>query len=351
MLGEILTELLGDAGLKAQHRRQLGGTRLLWDALLAGQIDVYPEYTGTITHEILPQAQVRSDDEIRKALAQRGVGMSGSLGFNDTYAIGVTTDLAQRLGLEKISDLAAHPSLRLGFSNEFMDRADGWPSLRRAYNLPQSNIRGLDHDLAYRALASGAIDATDLYSTDAEIRYYHLKVLRDDLNHFPRYDAVMLYRLDLERHTPGAVEAIRRLEGKISDSAMIDMNAAVKIDKRPDTQVGGTISPGVPGHTSSHLARDHGRTRLATHGRAPVPGWHLDGGGDCALRAAGNCGRQALGGRTGDSGHRGSLPDDSVAGLAGVHDPAVGDRNRPGHSRPVSLQPVAHCPQHVHRPA
>ncbi len=203
MLGEILTELLGDAGLKAQHRRQLGGTRLLWDALLAGQIDVYPEYTGTITHEILPQAQVRSDDEIRKALAQRGVGMSGSLGFNDTYAIGVTTDLAQRLGLEKISDLAAHPSLRLGFSNEFMDRADGWPSLRRAYNLPQSNIRGLDHDLAYRALASGAIDATDLYSTDAEIRYYHLKVLRDDLNHFPRYDAVMLYRLDLERRARG----------------------------------------------------------------------------------------------------------------------------------------------------
>ena len=236
-LGEIFTGLLGDSGLKTEHRRELGGTRLLWDALLAGEIDMYPEYTGTITHEILAQAQSYSDDEIRKKLAQRGVGMSRSLGFNNTYAIGVSAELARRLGLEKISDLAAHPSLRLGFSNEFMDRADGWPSLCRVYHLPQTNVRGLDHDLAYRALASGGIDATDLYSTDAEIRYYHLKVLRDDLNHFPRYDAVMLYRLDLEPRFPRAIEVIRRLEGKISTPTMIDMNAAVKLNKQPESQV------------------------------------------------------------------------------------------------------------------
>jgi osmoprotectant transport system permease protein len=93
---------------------------------------------------------------------------------------------AQRLGINAISDLAKHPKLRIGFSNEFMDRHDGWPALRDAYQLPKKNVRGLDHDLAYRALTGGSIDATDLYSTDAEIAYYDLRVLVDDKTPLPR---------------------------------------------------------------------------------------------------------------------------------------------------------------------
>ena len=239
ILGDLAVELLRSADIEAQHRRELGGTRMLWDALLAGQIDVYPEYTGTISQEIFAGKGLASEEDIRQALAGEGILMSRPLGFNDTYAIGMRKELADRLGIRRISDLTRHPELRLGFSNEFMDRADGWPGLRSRYRLAQTQVRGLDHDLAYRGLAGGSIDATDLYSTDAEIRYYDLKVLDDDLGFFPTYNAVFLYRSDLARKVPQAVPALLRLQGRISEASMIDMNASVKLDRQPETRVAG----------------------------------------------------------------------------------------------------------------
>ena len=170
ILGELLTQTLAGAGTPAEHRRQLGGTKILWAALLSGEIDVYPEYTGTIAQELFSGAGLRGDEAIRQALAARGVKMTASLGFNNTYAIGMRAEVAERLGIVRISDLTSHPELKIGFSNEFTDRNDGWPLLRDRYGLPQRDVRGIDHDLAYRALESGAIQVMDLYSTDAEIR-------------------------------------------------------------------------------------------------------------------------------------------------------------------------------------
>src|SRR4051794_40732547 len=103
--------------------------------------------------------------------------MTASLGFSDTYAIGLNEAGAARLNIKTLSDLAQHPELRLGFSEEFLNRRDGWPKVRERYRLPQGDVRSLDHDLAYRGLAAGTLDGTDLYSTDAEIEYYHLRVL------------------------------------------------------------------------------------------------------------------------------------------------------------------------------
>ncbi|MCS6952350.1 MAG: glycine betaine ABC transporter substrate-binding protein [Bryobacterales bacterium] len=237
ILGEIATQILRSSGVAATHRRQLGGTQVLWRALRRGEIDIYAEYTGTIAEEILAGSGVRGQEDLRRLLAASGVRMSGPLGFDNTYALGVKEELGARLGLRTISDLRRYPGLRFGFSNEFMDRADGWPSLRRHYGLPQRNVRGLDHDLAYRALASGALDVTDLYSTDAEIVYYGLRVLKDDWNHFPRYEAVLLYREDLLRRVPWAEPALKRLEGRISPEAMRDMNARVKLRREPESQV------------------------------------------------------------------------------------------------------------------
>ena len=134
--------------------------------------------------------------------------MSRPLGFNNTYAIGVREDLAARLGIRTLSDLRQHPELKLAFSNEFMERGDGWPGLRDRYGLPQRDVRGLDHDLAYRGLAAGEIQATDLYSTDAEIRAYRLRVLEDDRRFFPSYECVWLYRSDLPRRSPSAMRAL-----------------------------------------------------------------------------------------------------------------------------------------------
>ena len=200
ILGEIATLLAASAGSPVEHRRALGGTRLVWEALLRGDVDLYPDYTGTLMEEILggQRAPAGADpvawlgDRVR----DRGLGVLGPLGFNNTYAMGMRADVADRLGVRSISDLARHPQLRFGFSSEFISRRDGWPGLRDRYRLPQQDVRGLEHDLAYRALAEGSLDVTDLYATDAEIRAYRLRVLADDRHHFPDYQALLVYRLD-----------------------------------------------------------------------------------------------------------------------------------------------------------
>jgi len=198
ILGTMLDLLARDADAPTTFRPGLGGTRVLWDALRTDQIDIYPEYTGTLIQEILSSERLKGEAELRAALERRGLVMSRPLGFNNAYGVGMKRELAARLGIKTISDLAQHPELRLGFSNEFMSRGDGWPSLRDSYGLPQSNVTGLEHDLAYRGLDSGRIDATDVYTTDAEIAAYDLMVLEDDRHHFPVYDAVWLYRADLQ---------------------------------------------------------------------------------------------------------------------------------------------------------
>jgi osmoprotectant transport system permease protein len=226
ILGWAATHLLQQTGHAATHRAQLGGSRFLWEALVRGDIDAYPEYTGTLLQEILSASRVRRD-ALADTLARYGVAMTAPLGFNNTYALGMRTNLADSLGVRTIADLRAHPDLEFGFSNEFMDRADGWPSLRQAYNLPQS-ARGVDHDLAYRGLMNGAIDVIDLYSTDAEVEKYDIRVLADTRDHFPAYNAVFLYRMDLPA---GAVAAIKRLEGQLPADTMQRLNARAKIDQ------------------------------------------------------------------------------------------------------------------------
>jgi osmoprotectant transport system permease protein len=238
ILGEIARLSARDAGVDAVHRRELGGTSILWKALQQGDIDAYPEYTGTLTQELLKNVPANADiATLRAKLKPLGIGITDSLGFDNTYAIGMRDDEATRLGITRISDLRQHPTLRFGFSNEFMDRGDGWPGLRQAYGLPQTGVSGLDHVLSYRAVASGAVDAIDLYSTDAEIPYYHLRTLLDDRHYFPRYEAVYLYRLSLQQSAPAFVTALRKLAGRIDEPAMRAMNAAVKLRGRSDTAV------------------------------------------------------------------------------------------------------------------
>jgi osmoprotectant transport system permease protein len=241
ILGDLVTQLARSTGARAEHRRELGGTQVLWQALRRGEIDLYPEYTGTLRQEIFSGRALPDDEALRQALAAEGLRMSAPLGFNDTYALGMKEAEAERLGIRTLSDLRQHPELRFGFSNEFMDRADGWPAVRSRYALPQRDVRGLDHDLAYRGLASGALQVTDLYSTDAEIAYYHLRVLEDDLRHFPAYDAVLVYRADLSERAPQVVTALRRLEGRLSESEMVELNARAKLQRVPEPQVAATF--------------------------------------------------------------------------------------------------------------
>ena len=234
ILGEIAAQLAGLKNSNVEYLKEIGGTRILWNALVKGDIDIYPEYTGTIKEEILAGYNVPDDSVMKMILEKMNVSVSKSLGFNDTYAIGMKKSLAGKLHIKTISDLKNHPDLRFGFSNEFMDRKDGWPGLRNKYQLAQKNVTGLDHDLAYRGLENGSIDVIDFYSTDADIKYYNLQVLKDNLNYFPEYNAVFVYRSELSSKAPSALKSILRLEGNIPESTMIKMNAEVKIRKVPE---------------------------------------------------------------------------------------------------------------------
>jgi osmoprotectant transport system permease protein len=222
VLGEIAKRILTDTGVSAEHRQGMGGTIILWQALRGGQVDAYPEYTGTIAQEILKTDRRLSANEIREALTKFGVGMTGPLGFNNTYALVMRRSEAERLGLRRISDLRNHPELKIGLTHEFLDRQDGWQPLRARYELPQQNVIGIDHALGYAALKNGSIDVKDAYSTDAKIAEYDLVTLEDDLQFFPRYEAVFLYRLSLPAPV---VTALHTLEGTLDETRMIRLNA------------------------------------------------------------------------------------------------------------------------------
>ncbi len=232
ILGEILTQAARAAGQPAKYRPGMGGTAILFQALRAGAIDVYPEYTGTIAREILKLRQ-RSPDlrALNLHLHRLGLEAGVPLGFNNTYAIGMRRSEAERLGVKTISDLAQHPQLKLGFSQEFLGRRDGWLGLKSAYGLPQIP-RGLDHGLAYEALAQGEIDAMDVYTTDAKIQRYDMTLLGDDRNFFPIYDAVLLYRVDSPQRFPAAFAAFSELAGKIDATRMMHLNARAELDGR-----------------------------------------------------------------------------------------------------------------------
>jgi osmoprotectant transport system permease protein len=228
VLGEIAKRSLENASLPAEHRQGMGGTIILWEALRAGQIGTYPEYTGTISEEILKNRANSSLDEIRSALAKFGVGMTNDLGFNNTYALVMRRSEAQRLRIRAISDLRTHAELKFGLTHEFLDRHDGWRPLAERYGLHPQEVAGIDHGLGYAALENGSIGVKDAYSTDAKIAEYDLVALEDDEHFFPQYKAVFLYRLNLPT---AAIKSLQSLAGTLDEHRMIRLNAEAELTK------------------------------------------------------------------------------------------------------------------------
>jgi osmoprotectant transport system permease protein len=221
VLAEIAKQSLEETGFQVEHRQGMGGTIILWEALRQGSIAAYPEYTGTIQEEILKRPMATSVEALREQLAPYGIGITGELGFNNTYALVMTRARASQLGIQKISDLSKHPELRLGLTHEFLGRHDGWEPLQKRYNLNMQNVLGIDHTLGYVALLNGEIDVKDAYTTDAKIGENNLVVLTDDLKFFPQYRAVFLYRLDTP---PSAIQALQCLEGTLTETSMVNLN-------------------------------------------------------------------------------------------------------------------------------
>ena len=227
VLAEIAKRSLENAGIKADQRQGMGGTIILWEALRGGGIDVYPEYTGTIAEEVLKQPG-GSTTQIRNALSAQGIGMTDDLGFNNTYALVMRRDHANQLAIRTISDLRAHPELKFGLTHEFLERHDGWQPLSVRYQLAPAHVLGIDHALGYSALAKGEIDVKDAYSTDAKIGDYGLVTLIDDLEYFPQYKAVFLYRKTL---SPEAAHALNDLSNSIDEARMIRLNSEAERTK------------------------------------------------------------------------------------------------------------------------
>lgn len=225
ILAEVLAQTAAtQTAVPPEVKAGLGNTAIVYQALRSGAIDLYPEYTGTISLEILKNPKPMSMAELNRALAPLGLGVAIPLGFNDGYALAMRADEAERLGIRSLSDLAKHPSLKFGLSNEFIGRADGWQGLAERYGFTQKPT-GLDHGLAYEALERKQIDVTDIYTTDAKIAQLGLRVLDDDRHYFPSYDAVVLYRQDVPRRFAKAWAALQTLAGSIDAQQMIAMNA------------------------------------------------------------------------------------------------------------------------------
>jgi osmoprotectant transport system permease protein len=202
ILGEVLHLLVESEGVPCEHVAAMGGTRIVFDALVAGEIDAYVEYTGTLQRDILATGGRRSLAQIREALEAQGVRMGPTLGFDNTCDLGMRRETAEKLGVTSISDLREHPQLQFGFSPEFMERADGWPGLQRRYGLTH-RATGLDHDLAY----------------------------------FPSYEALVLYCTALETTHPDVVLAFEALRDRVAETRMLERNAEVDVEGREEIAV------------------------------------------------------------------------------------------------------------------
>ncbi|MDP1673951.1 MAG: glycine betaine ABC transporter substrate-binding protein [Burkholderiales bacterium] len=232
VLGEIITQTASASGARVEHKAGLGNTGILFAALKSGAIDVYPDYTGTIALELLGLAVVPQLEELNRRLYAHGLAAGVFTGFSNSYALAMAEPLAASRGIRRISDLRDFLDARLGLSLEFLSRRDGWAALSDAYEIGGLKVRGLEHGLAYAALQRGDIDVIDVYTTDPQINRLGLRVLEDDRRFFPDYESVLVYRLDLPARHPVAWTAIEQLQGRISAATMLELNAAVELERR-----------------------------------------------------------------------------------------------------------------------
>jgi osmoprotectant transport system permease protein len=244
ILGEIMAQLIeAKTALAVERRFNLGGTMICHGAIVNGEIDLYPEYTGTALTAILKHPSIYDPEEVfgivREAYRERfEARWLKPFGFNNTYAITVREADAKRYGWVRISDLENDtPRLRAGFTAEFAERPDGYPGLRKAYGLRFGEIRDLDPSLMYEAISKGEVDVICAFATDGRIAAYNLKPLEDDLQFFPPYSAATVIREEtLEAH-PELKNVLSLLEGLLDNPAMQGLNFEVDGKKKRIAEV------------------------------------------------------------------------------------------------------------------
>lgn len=231
--------------IKVEIKPNFGKTSFLYEALKSGSIDIYPEYTGTITSTLLknsPMDLSTNPEEVytyakEAILEQDGLMYLAPMAFQNTYALAVTEDYAQKNGIEKISDLAkVQQTAVAGFSLEFNDREDGNIGLKNLYNL-QLNVKPMEPALRYEAIKSGNVQIIEAYSTDSKVVTYKLKILEDDKQLFPPYQAAPLLSKETLEKYPELEQVLGVLAGNISTEEMTQMNYAVDVEGKSAEQV------------------------------------------------------------------------------------------------------------------
>ncbi|CYV06672.1 ABC transporter permease/substrate-binding protein [Streptococcus suis] len=231
--------------IKVEIKPNFGKTSFLYEALKSGSIDIYPEYTGTITSTLLknsPMDLSTNPEEVytyakEAILEQDGLMYLAPMAFQNTYALAVTEDYAQKNGIEKISDLAkVQQTAVAGFSLEFNDREDGNIGLKNLYNL-QLNVKTMEPALRYEAIKSGNVQIIEAYSTDSKVVTYKLKILEDDKQLFPPYQAAPLLSKETLEKYPELEQVLGVLAGNISTEEMTQMNYAVDVEGKSAEQV------------------------------------------------------------------------------------------------------------------
>ena len=237
LLAEIMAQVLENSGYEIDRKFGFGGTLICYNALAEGEIDLYPEYTGTISEAIFTSDESVGENpnlkDYQAILDARNMKIFSPFGFNNSYAMAIKKTLADERGLKTISDLKDHSDLKVNFSHEFINRDDGWPSMKVAYNLEFAPT-GIQHGLAYKAIDEGEIDLTDAFTTDGDIERYGLIILQDNLDFFPKYFGASLTRNDFPED---AMKILNQLEGRLDDDKMRLLNSEVVINQKTFSEV------------------------------------------------------------------------------------------------------------------
>lgn len=232
----ILSNLMGQlieekTDINVTYKENLGGSNVVWTAMLNGKIDVIPDYTGTIVINYYQETTGNADETLAKTkdlVSADGITALESFGFNNTYTLALDEAEAESLGVKTFSDFAkVSDDFILGAVFEFIDRPDGLPGFQKEYDLQFKDVKGMDHGIMYRSINAKEVDVINSYTTDGQLQMYNLRVLEDDKGYFPPYHALPLVRTEVLEQYPEIGEALLELAGKIDETAMQEMNAKV----------------------------------------------------------------------------------------------------------------------------
>lgn len=232
ILSHVMGQLIEEkTDITVIYKENLGGSNVVWNAMLNGLIDVIPDYTGTIVVNYYHEDPGTAEEtlELTKRLVDDdGIIAFNTFGFNNTYTLALDEAIAEELDVKTFSDFAkVSEDFTLGAVFEFIDRPDGLPGFQKEYGLKFKDVKGMDHGIMYRSIGAKEVDVINSYTTDGQLQDYDLRVLEDDKSYFPPYHALPLVRKEALQEYPEIEEVLRQLEGIIDEEAMQKMNAKV----------------------------------------------------------------------------------------------------------------------------